>query len=83
MKQRYHTIIKPRPDGSFVGWVEEVPGTISRGATIVECRRHLREALAVIIETHRAEARLFMDETCLEGSLEVEIPDLEHAGFSR
>ncbi len=83
MKQRYHTIIKPRPDGSFVGWVEEIPGTVSRGASIDECREHLREALALIIEAHRAEARLFLDDTCLEEPVELEIPDFEHAGLSR
>jgi len=31
MKQRYHTIIKPSTNGWFVGWVEEVPGTITHG----------------------------------------------------
>ena len=26
MTHRFHSIIKPRTDGSFVGWVEEMPG---------------------------------------------------------
>ena len=45
MRQRYHTIIKPEPNGWFVGWVEEVPGTITHGRSLDECRQNLRELL--------------------------------------
>ena len=41
MKQRYHTNIKPDRNGWFVGWVEEIPGTITQGKTLEECRRNL------------------------------------------
>ena len=78
MKQRYHTIIKPEPNGWFVGWVEEVPGTITRGRSLDECRRNLRESLQLMLDTHRDEARLGLDaederpaawinERCFEG----------------
>ena len=53
MKQRYHTIIKPQSTGWFVGWVEEIPGTITHGKSLQECRENLREALELMIETHR------------------------------
>ena len=46
MKQNYHTIIKPESNGWFVGWAEEIPGTITYGRSLDECRRNLRDALA-------------------------------------
>ena len=75
MRQRFHSIIKPRPDGSFVGWIEEIPGTISRARSLKECRAQLRDSLELILQTHRSEARLWMDRTCLHEEVEVETPD--------
>jgi predicted RNase H-like HicB family nuclease len=73
MKQRYHTIIKPEANGWFVGWVEEIPGTITYGKSLSECRRNLRDALQLMIETHRDEARLCLDGTCIQECIEIDI----------
>ena len=73
MKQRFHTIIKPERNGWFVGWVEEVPGTITQGKTLEECRRNLRDSLQLMIETNRSEARLGLDHSCLQESIEIDI----------
>ena len=75
MRQCFHSIIKPRTDGSFVGWVEEMPGTITRARTLDECREKLRESLKLIIETNRSEARLWVDQTCMQEEVAVETPD--------
>ena len=75
MKQRYHTIIKPRPNGWFVGWVEEVPGTISQGRSLDECRRNLKESLALVVQTHRDEARLGLDRSCILESIELDLTE--------
>ena len=75
MKQRYHTIIRPRPNGQFVGWVEEVPGTISQGRSLDECRRNLKEALLLVVRTHRDEARMCLDGSCIQESIEVDLAD--------
>lgn len=72
MKQRYHTIIKPKSTGWFVGWVEEIPGTISQGRSLDECRQNLREALQLMIDTHRDEARRALDPSCIQESIEIE-----------
>jgi predicted RNase H-like HicB family nuclease len=74
MKQCYHTIIKPRPDG-FIGWVEEIPGTISTGRSLDECRRNLRESLQLMIDTRRDEARLSLDPTCIEEAIEIDVKE--------
>jgi predicted RNase H-like HicB family nuclease len=72
MKQRYHTIIKPERNGWFVGWVEEVPGTMTHGHSLEECRRNLKDALELMVLTHRDEARLALDQSCILGSIEIE-----------
>lgn len=73
MKQRYHTIIKPEANGWFVGWVEEIPGTISQGRSLDECRRNLRDSLELMVETHRDEARLGLDPSCIQEAIEIDV----------
>ena len=73
MKQRYHTIIKPEPNGWFVGWVEEIPGTITQAKSLTECRENLRDALRLMIDTHRDEARMGLDASCLQESIEIDV----------
>ena len=82
MKQRYHTIIKPERNGWFVGWVEEVPGTITQGKTLDECRQNLRDSLALMIETNRSEARLSLDRSCIQESIEIDVDQSEHFELS-
>ncbi|WP_428937244.1 type II toxin-antitoxin system HicB family antitoxin [Fontivita pretiosa] len=75
MKQRYHTIIKPERNGWFVGWVEEIPGTITYGKSLEECRRNLKDSLLLMLETHRDEARQALDASCIQESIEIEVID--------
>jgi predicted RNase H-like HicB family nuclease len=75
MKQRFHTIIKPEANGWFVGWVEEIPGTISSGKTLSECRRNLRDALELMVQTHREEARVCLDASCICESIEIDFQE--------
>jgi predicted RNase H-like HicB family nuclease len=76
MRQRYHTIIKPQRTGWFVGWVEEVPGTITHGRSLDECRSNLKEALQLMIETHRDEARQALDPSCIQEAIEIDTSEL-------
>ena len=78
MKQRYHTIIKPEPNGWFVGWVEEIPGTITQGRSLDECRRNLRDSLELMVETHRDEARQALDPSCIQEAIEIDVVDPHH-----
>ena len=74
MRQRFHTIIRPE-NGRFVGWVEEIPGTITHGRSLGECRERLRDALELMLETQRQEARLGLSARCIQESIEVEVDD--------
>jgi len=73
MKQRFHTIIKPDRSGWFVGWVEEIPGTITHGKSLDECRRNLKDSLQLMLETHRDEARLGLDPSCIQEAIEIDV----------
>ena len=75
MRQRFHTIIKPEPTGWFVGWVEEIPGTITQARSLDECRENLRDSLELMLQIHRHEARLPLDASCIQESLDIDVPD--------
>ena len=52
----YNAII--RRDGQWwIGWIEEVPGVNSQGATREELIENLREALSEALELNREDAR--------------------------
>ena len=40
-------------DGWYVGWIEELPGAITQGATLDEARENLQEAVALVLEARR------------------------------
>ena len=76
MRQMFHTIIKPESNGVFVGWVEEIPGAMTFGWSLDECRRNLRESLLIMVETHRAEARIALGPECIQESIEIGTAEL-------
>jgi predicted RNase H-like HicB family nuclease len=75
MKQYFHTIFRPDRDGWFVGWVEEIPGTITYGKSLEDCRRNLEDALRLMLETHRDEARRGLAPGCIQETMEIESTD--------
>jgi predicted RNase H-like HicB family nuclease len=78
MKQCFHTIIKPARNGRYVGWVEEVPGTITHGRSLADVRRNLKDALLLMVETRRDEARRAMDSNTICESIEIDLDEPEH-----
>lgn len=75
MKQHYHTIFRPAGEGWFVGWVEEMPGTITYGRSLEQCRENLRQSLLLMVETMRDEARLGLDQSCILELLEIDVAE--------
>ena len=82
MRQRYHTIIKPEPNGWYVGWVEEIPGTITQARSLEECRENLRDALKLMVETHRDEARIGLDPSCIQEAIEIDVLEAPGAAMA-
>ncbi len=62
LSPNYNAVI--RQDGEWwIGWIEEVPGVNSQGATRDELISNLREALIEAIEMNRDDARKAAGET--------------------
>ncbi|WIG58773.1 MAG: hypothetical protein OJF49_001519 [Ktedonobacterales bacterium] len=51
------TAVFERDGDWWVGYVEELPGANTQGATLDEARENLKEAVALIIEANRELAR--------------------------
>lgn len=56
MSAPYSAVIQ-QSEGWWIGWIEEVPGVNSQGATREELLENLRDALAEALEMNRADAR--------------------------
>jgi predicted RNase H-like HicB family nuclease len=46
-------VFRKVPEG-YIGYVEEIPGANTQGATLDEARRNLREAVQLVLEANRA-----------------------------
>ena len=45
-------VFKKVPEG-YIGWVEDLPGANTQGATLEEARENLREAILMVLEANR------------------------------
>lgn len=61
-----NAIFEPCPEGGFTCWIEELPEVISQGDTMPEARENLRDALALMVEFRRDEARASMAPAAVE-----------------
>ena len=51
-----NAVYRKVPEG-YIGFVEELPGANTQGATIEEARENLREAVDLVLEANRALAK--------------------------
>ncbi|HEX2187597.1 MAG TPA: type II toxin-antitoxin system HicB family antitoxin [Longimicrobiaceae bacterium] len=56
MEAGFTAVVQQR-DACWIGWIEEVPGVNSQGATRDELLENLRSALDEALEMNRADAR--------------------------
>lgn len=52
MKAEFTAVFRAVPEG-FIGFVEELPGANTQGATLEEARANLEEAVALVLEANR------------------------------
>lgn len=57
LKLTLTAVFEPAPEGGFTCHFEEFPGVFSEGETIEEARANLADALKLVTEHHRADAR--------------------------
>lgn len=53
MQLQLTAVFRKVPEG-YIGFVEELPGANTQGATLEEARDNLREAAALVLEANRA-----------------------------
>lgn len=56
MELVFTAVFKKVPEG-YIGFIEELPGANTQGATLEEARENLREAAELVLEANRALAR--------------------------
>jgi predicted RNase H-like HicB family nuclease len=56
MQVEFTAVFRKVPEG-YVGFVEELPGANTQGATLDEARRNLAEATCMVLEANRQLAR--------------------------
>ena len=49
------------PEG-YIGFVEELPGANTQGATLVETKNNLREVISLVLEANRTLAEEFIQD---------------------
>lgn len=52
MKIKLTAVFQKVPEG-YIGFVEELPGANTQGATLEEARANLQEAIALVLEANR------------------------------
>ena len=52
----FTAVFKKVPEG-YLAFVEELPGANTQGATLAEARENLRDAVQLVIESNREQAR--------------------------
>ena len=50
---QFTAVFRKVPEG-YIGFVEELPGANTQGATLDETRRNLAEAVSLVLEANRA-----------------------------
>ncbi len=56
MEMAFTSVFRKVPEG-YIGFVGELPGANTQGATLDEVTENLREAVELVLETNRALAR--------------------------
>ena len=53
MQIQFTAVFREVPEG-YIGFVEELPGANTQGATLEEARDNLQEAVALVLDANRA-----------------------------
>ncbi len=57
MKHEFNVVYTPIEDGWFMATVPELPGAVTQGRTMAEARRNIREAVELLLDVYRENAR--------------------------
>jgi predicted RNase H-like HicB family nuclease len=71
MEMKRYAIVIERARNNYCAFVPDLPGCVSTGKTINETKRHIREAIAMHIESMREHGELVPDPSTVVDFAEV------------
>ncbi|MCC7424166.1 MAG: type II toxin-antitoxin system HicB family antitoxin [Planctomycetaceae bacterium] len=74
MKHEYDVVFTPIEDGWFLARVPELPGAVTEGQTLDEARENIREAVELLLQSYRENARKDAPGEAIWEQLIVEVP---------
>lgn len=74
MKHEYDVVFTPIEDGWFLARVPELPGAVTEGQTLAEARENIREAVELLLQSYRENARKDASGEAIWEQLIVEVP---------
>jgi predicted RNase H-like HicB family nuclease len=74
MKREFTVVYQPIEDGWIMATVPELPGAVTQGKDMDEARVMIKEAVELLLESYRANARRDAPGNAIWETLSVEIP---------
>ena len=74
MQREYTVVYQTIEDGWILATVPELPGAVTQGENIEEAREMIKEAIALLVQSYRENARKDAPGNAMWETLRVEIP---------
>jgi len=74
MRHDYHVAFTPIEDGWIMATVPELPGAVTQGRDLEEARANIKEAVELLLEAYRENARKDATGIAMWETLSVEVP---------
>lgn len=74
MRHEYTVIYQKAEDGWYVATVPELPGAISQGRTLEEARFMIKDAVELLLQSYREDAKSAIEGEAIWETLMVEAP---------
>jgi len=74
MKHDYHVVYTPIEDGWMMATVPELPGAVTQGRNLDEARENIKEAVELLLEAYRENARNDAPGGAMWETISIEVP---------
>ncbi len=74
MKRKYEVVFQEVEDGWIMATVPDLPGAVTQGRDMDEARTMIKEAIELLLESYRANAKQDLPGTAVWESLTVDVP---------
>jgi predicted RNase H-like HicB family nuclease len=74
MKHEYTVVYTPIEDGWYMAAVPELPGAVTQGQTLDEAREMIEDAVKLLLESYRENARKDAPGNAIWETLNVDVP---------